>query len=117
MDLMFQGVVTGRMTKERWVEVTSTAAARIFGLAGRKGTIAPGADADIVIYDPERKHVLSASTHHMNVDYSCYEGMEVQGGSDIVLSGGVVIIEDGEYQGTKGDGRFLKREVAREYLK
>jgi len=117
MDLMFQGVVTGRMTKERWVEVTSTAAARIFGLAGRKGTIAPGADADIVIYDPDRKHVLSASTHHMDVDYSCYEGMEVQGGSDIVLSGGKVIIEDGEYQGTKGDGRFLKREVAREYLK
>ncbi len=117
MDLMFQGVVTGRMTKERWVEVTSTAAARIFGLAGRKGTIAPGADADIVIYDPDRKHVLSASTHHMDVDYSCYEGMEVQGGSDIVLSGGVVIIEDGEYKGTKGDGRFLKREVAREYLK
>jgi dihydropyrimidinase len=117
VDLMFQGVVTGRMTKERWVEITSTAAARIFGLAGRKGTIAPGADADIVIYDPERKHVLSASTHHMAVDYSCYEGMEVQGGSDIVLSGGVVIIEDGEYKGTKGDGRFLKREVAREYLK
>jgi dihydropyrimidinase len=117
MDLLFQGVVTGRMTKERWVEVTSAAAARIFGMAGRKGIIAPGADADIVIYDPERKHVLSASTHHMDVDYSCYEGMEVQGGSDIVLAGGKVIIEDGEYTGSKGDGRFLKRDVAREYLK
>jgi dihydropyrimidinase len=117
MDLLFQGVVTGRMTKERWVDVTSASAARIFGMAGRKGTIAPGADADIVIYDPERKHVLSASTHHMDVDYSCYEGMEVQGASDIVISGGKVIVEDGEYTGSKGDGRFLKRGVAREYLK
>jgi dihydropyrimidinase len=117
MDLMFQGVVNGRYTRERWVEITSTSAARIFGMAGRKGIVAPGADADIVIYDPERKHVLSASTHHMNVDYSCYEGVEVQGGSDIVLSGGKVIVEDGEYRGAKGDGRFLKREVAREYQK
>jgi dihydropyrimidinase len=117
VDLMFQGVVEGRYSKERWVEVTSTSAARIFGLAGRKGIIAPGADADIVIYDPERKHVLSASTHHMNVDYSCYEGIEVQGGSDIVLSRGSVIVEDGEWKGHAGDGRFLKREVARDYLK
>ena len=117
VDLMFQGVVNGRYSRERWVEITSTAAARMFGLAGRKGVIAPGYDADIVIYDPEKKHVLSASTHHMNVDYSCYEGMEVQGNSDIVLSRGKVIIEDGEYKGAKGDGRFLKREVAREYLK
>jgi dihydropyrimidinase len=117
MDLVFQGVVNGRMTRERWVQVTSTAAAQIFGLAGRKGVIAPGFDADIVIYDPQKKHVLSASTHHMNVDYSCYEGMEVQGHSDIVLSRGRVIVEDGEYRGSKGHGRFLKREVAREYLR
>ena len=117
MDLMHQGVVAGRLSRERWVEVTSTAAARIFGLAGRKGVIAPGYDADIVIYDPERRHVLSASTHHMDVDYSCYEGMEVQGGSDIVLSRGKVIVEDGEYAGQKGDGRFLKRRTAREYLR
>ena len=117
VDLMFQGVVHGRYTKERWVEIISTSAARIFGLAGRKGVVAPGYDADIVIYDPEKKHVLSASTHHMNVDYSCYEGMEVQGHSDIVLSRGKVIVEDGEYTGAKGDGRFLKRETAREYLR
>ncbi len=117
VDLIFQGVVNGRMSKERWVEVTSTAAARMFGLAGRKGVIAPGYDADIVIYDPEKKHVLSASTHHMNVDYSCYEGMEVQGHSDIVLSRGMVIVEDGEWKGSPSHGRFLKREVAREYLK
>jgi dihydropyrimidinase len=117
LDLMFQGVVDGRYSRERWVEVTSTAAARIFGLAGRKGVIAPGYDADIVIYDPERRHVLSAATHHMDVDYSCYEGREVQGGVDIVLSRGKVIIEEGAYTGTKGDGRFLKRETAREYLR
>ena len=117
MDLIFQGVVEGRMGRERWVEVTSTAAARIFGLAGRKGIIAPGYDADIVVYDPERRHVLSATTHHMDVDYSCYEGMEVQGGSDIVLSRGKVIVDDGVYTGTKGDGRFLRRQVAREYLR
>jgi dihydropyrimidinase len=117
MDLMHQGVVQGRYTWERWVEVTSTAAARIFGLAGRKGVVAPGADADVIVYDPERRHVLSAATHHMDVDYSCYEGLEVQGGSDIVLSRGKVIIEDGRYVGQKGDGRFLKRETAREYLR
>jgi dihydropyrimidinase len=117
MDLMHQGVVQGRYTRERWVEVTSTAAARIFGLAGRKGTVAPGADADVVVYDPERRHVLSAATHHMDVDYSCYEGLEVQGGSDIVLSRGKVIVEDGRYVGQRGDGRFLKRKTAREYLR
>jgi dihydropyrimidinase len=117
MDLIYQGVVQGRLTRERWVEVTSTAAARMFGLAGRKGVIAPGYDADIVIYDPKRRHVLSAATHHMDVDYSCYEGMEVQGGSDIVISRGKVIVADGEYKGSKGDGRFLKRQTAREYLK
>ena len=110
------GVVSGRLTRERWVEVCSAAPARMFGLAGRKGVIAPGADADIVVYDPERRHVLSAATHHMNVDYSCYEGREVQGGSDVVLSRGKVIIEDGSYTGSRGDGRYLSRAVAREYL-
>ncbi len=117
MDLMFQGVVNGRYSKERWVEITSTAAARIFGLAGRKGAVAPGYDADLVIYDPQKKHVLSAETHHMNVDYSCYEGMEVQGASEVVLSRGSVIVEDGEWKGQAGAGRFLKRDIAREYLK
>jgi dihydropyrimidinase len=117
LDLMHDGgVVAGRITKERWVEVCSAAPARMFGLAGRKGVIAPGADADIVVYDPERRHVLSAATHHMNVDYSCYEGREVQGGSDVVLSRGKVIIEEGAYTGSKGDGRFLERAVAREHL-
>jgi dihydropyrimidinase len=117
VDLIFQGVVEGRITRERWVEVISAAPARIFGLAGRKGAIAPGYDADIVIYDPQRKHVLSAATHHMNVDYSCYEGMEVQGHSDIVISRGRVIVEDGQWLGDPGHGHFLVRESSRDQLK
>jgi dihydropyrimidinase len=109
LDLVFQGVLQGHLTRERWVEVCSTAAARLFGLADRKGVIGPGHDADIVIYDPERRHVLSAASHHMAVDYSCYEGLEVQGGSDIVMSRGRIIVEGGEYLGHPGDGRFLAR--------
>jgi dihydropyrimidinase len=117
LDLMHQGVVDGRYSRERWVEITSTAAARIFGLGDRKGVIAPGYDADIVVYDPERRHVLSAATHHMDVDYSCYEGREVQGSVDTVLSRGNVIIDQGTYTGRKGDGRYLKRSTAREHLR
>jgi dihydropyrimidinase len=118
IDLMHDGgVVSGRISRERWVDVCSAAPARMFGLAGRKGVIAPGADADIVVYDPERRHVISATTHHMDVDYSCYEGREVQGGADIVLSRGKVIVEYGSYTGRKGDGRFLRRKSAREYLR
>jgi dihydropyrimidinase len=117
IDLMHDGgVVSGRISRERWVEICSTSPARLFGMAGQKGIIAPGADADIVVYDPERKHIISAETHHMNVDYSCYEGREVQGGSDVVLSRGKVIIADGEYTGAKGDGHFLQRAIARDYL-
>jgi dihydropyrimidinase len=110
MDLMhFGGVVQGRMTPNRFVEITSTGAARLFGLTN-KGAIAAGYDADIVVYDPNRKHTLSASTHHMDVDYSCYEGLEVQGGSDIVMSRGTVIVENGEWLGRAGHGKFVKRE-------
>ncbi len=117
VDLLHDGgVVAGRLTKERWVEVVSAAPARMFGLAGRKGVVAAGADADLVIYDPARRHTISATTHHMNVDYSCYEGREVQGGSDVVLSRGRVVVENGEWKGEKGHGRFLKRSTAREYL-
>jgi dihydropyrimidinase len=117
VDLLHDGgVLGGRLTRERWVELISTAPARMFGLAGRKGLVAPGADADLVIYDPDKKHTISAKTHHMNVDYSCYEGRRVQGAADIVLSRGKVIVENGKYAGTKGDGRFLKRAVAGEYL-
>ncbi len=110
VDLLHDGgVLDGRLTKERWVEILSAAPARLFGLAGRKGVVAPGADADLVVYDPARKHTITAATHHMNVDYSCYEGREVTGSSELVLSRGKVIVEKGEYSGQKGDGRFLKR--------
>ena len=78
----------------------------------RKGAIAVGSDADLVIYDPARKRTISAATHHMDVDYSCYEGRTVQGGSDVVLSRGSVIVRDGEFTGRKGHGRFIKRAPA-----
>jgi dihydropyrimidinase len=103
------GVADGYLTPNRWVEVISTAPARMFGLDGRKGVVAVGADADLVIYDPNAKHTISAKTHHMNVDYSCYEGREVVGRAEIVLSRGKVIVDGDEWLGAAGDGRFLKR--------
>ncbi len=112
VDLMHQAVVDGRLTKERWVDVVSTGPAKIFGMYPRKGLIAVGSDADIVVYDPNRTHVLSASTHHMDVDYSCYEGMTVQGGSDVVMSRGSIVVKDGEFTGRKGHGTFIKRTTA-----
>ncbi len=113
VDLLHDGgVVGGRISRHRWVEIIATAPAKLFGLYPRKGAIAVGADADIVIYDPNRKHTISAKTHHMDVDYSCYEGREVQGGSDVVMSRGSVVVRDGEFTGRKGAGRFLKRATA-----
>ena len=110
VDLLHDGgVIGGRLTRERWVELISTAPARLFGMYPQKGTVAVGSDADLVIYDPNRKHRISARTHHMNVDYSCYEGREVQGSSDVVLSRGSIIVRDGKFTGRKGHGRFLKR--------
>ncbi|WP_394839118.1 dihydropyrimidinase [Pendulispora rubella] len=103
------GVRTGRISMNRFVEITSTAPAKIFGLYPRKGTIAVGADADLVVWDPEKKHVLSQKTLHMRVDYSPFEGQEVTGGPSYVLSRGNVIVEDGKYVGKRGDGRFIKR--------
>ena len=113
IDLLHDGgVVGGRITRERWVEIIATAPAKLFGMYPRKGSVSVGADADLVIYDPQRRRTISAATHHMDVDYSCYEGREVQGASDIVLSRGSVIIRDGEFTGRKGHGRFVKRTVA-----
>ncbi|KRE23173.1 dihydropyrimidinase [Agromyces sp. Soil535] len=110
MDLMYQGVVTGEITLERWVELTSTTPARMFGLAGRKGVIQPGADADIVVYDPNgHTSIGQAGTQHMNMDYSAWEGFEIDGHVDTVLSRGRVIVDGDRYLGAKGDGRFLKR--------
>ena len=113
VDLLHDGgVVGGRLTKERWVEIISTAPAKLFGMHPRKGAIAVGADADIVVYDPNAKHTISAKTHHMDVDYSCYEGREVQGRSEVVLSRGSVIVRNGQFTGRKGHGRFVKRSPA-----
>lgn len=110
MSLIYNGgVVSGRISVNRFVEIVSTSPAKIFGLFPKKGTIAVGSDADIVIFDPNEEMVISAATHHMNVDYSCYEGFKVQGVTKTVLSRGNVIIENGIYVGTPGDGQFLKR--------
>ena len=103
------GVTDGHLTPNRWVDVISTAPARMFGLEGRKGVVAAGADADLVVYDPDAKHTISATTHHMDVDYSCYEGWEVTGQAQIVMSRGKVIVDGDEWLGAAGDGRFLKR--------
>ena len=113
VDLLHDGgVVGGHLTRERWVEVISTAPAKLFGMYPRKGSISVGADADLVVYDPARKRTISARTHHMDVDYSCYEGRSVQGASDLVLSRGSVIVRDGQFTGQKGHGRFVKRSPA-----
>jgi len=110
VDLLHDGgVLAGKITRERWVEVISTAPARMFGLYPRKGVVAIGSDADLVIYDPGAKHTISAKTHHMDVDYSCYEGREVTGRSDVVLSRGEVVVRDGVFSGAKGRGKFLRR--------
>src|ERR1017187_8988203 len=109
LDLIFQGVNMGEISLGRWVDVTATTPAQMFGLFPRKGVIAPGSDADVVIYDPNGTHTISAATHHMNVDYSAYEGMEVKGRATTVLSRGAVIIEDDQYVGKAGAGRFLER--------
>ena len=113
VDLLHDGgVLGGRLTKERWVEVISTAPAKLFGMYPRKGAIAVGSDADLVIYDPAAKHTISAKTHHMDVDYSCYEGREVVGQSRTVLSRGTVVVRDREWVGPAGHGRFIRRSPA-----
>jgi dihydropyrimidinase len=110
VDLLHDGgVVSGRLTPNRWVELLSSAPARLFGLP-QKGVVASGADADLVIYDPQRTHTISAKTHHMDVDYSCYEGRKVTGGADVVLSRGKIIVDGDEWLGQAGGGRFLKRQ-------
>ena len=113
MSLVFNGGVnSGRISLNKFVELTSTAAAKTFGLFPKKGTIAVGSDADIVIFDPNRTETISVNntcTHHMNVDYNTYEGFKVTGFTETVLSRGKVIIDNCEYVGKKGDGHFLKR--------
>ncbi|MBG6053653.1 dihydropyrimidinase [Salinibacterium sp. CAN_S4] len=116
MDLLYQGVVDGQISLERWVEITATTPARMFGLYGKKGVIQPGADADIVIYDPNGHTSIGyEKTHHMNMDHSAWEGFEIDGHVDTVLSRGKVIVDDNQYLGAKGDGRFVKRSLS-QYL-
>ncbi|HEY5201543.1 MAG TPA: dihydropyrimidinase [Acidothermaceae bacterium] len=109
MDLIYQGVVDGHITLARWVELCSTTPARMFGLYPRKGVIAPGSDADVVVYDPNATTRISVDTHHMNMDYSAWEGFEVAGRVDTVISRGTVVVRDREFVGPKGHGHYLKR--------
>jgi dihydropyrimidinase len=103
------GVGKGRFGVNRFVELVSTTPAKLFGLYPRKGTIAIGSDADIVIFDPNREHTISAKTHHMRVDYSMFEGTKVKGMPDVVMSRGRVLIENDKFQGKAGTGSFVKR--------
>src|SRR5215204_3337288 len=113
VDLLHDGgVIGGRISRERWVEVISTAPAKLFGMYPHKGSVSVGADADLVVYDPEHKRTISAKTHHMDVDYSCYEGRTVQGASDVVMSRGSVVVRNGEFTGRKGAGQVIKRAPA-----
>ena len=109
MDLVYQGVATGKLSLPRWVETCSTTPARMFGLYPQKGVIAPGSDADVVVYDPHARTRISVDTHHMAIDYSAWEGWEIDGGVDTVMARGKVVVSGGQYRGSKGDGRFLRR--------
>lgn len=116
VDLLYQGVVTGQIKLERWVELIAVTPARMFGLYGRKGVLAPGADADVVVYDPNGHTSIGvAKTHHMNMDYSAWEGYEIDGHVDTVISRGSVVVDDGQFLGTVGHGQFLKRDLS-QYL-
>jgi len=103
------GVRTGRITLNRMVELLATSPAKLFGLYPRKGTVAPGSDADIVIFDPEKRHLITAATHHSKVDYSLYEGTEVTGSPEAVLLRGTVLVENGELVAEPGVGEFVER--------
>ncbi|MCJ1694708.1 dihydropyrimidinase [Rathayibacter caricis] len=118
MDLMYQGVVSGQISLPRWVELTSTTPARMFGMYGKKGVIQPGADGDVVVYDPNGHTSIGIGegrSHHMNMDYSAWEGFEIDGHVDTVISRGKVVVDDGQYVGTKGDGKYIKRGLS-QYL-
>jgi dihydropyrimidinase len=103
------GVAEGRISVNRFVEIVATTPARMFGMYPQKGTVAVGSDADIVVFDPNASTVISVDTHHMNVDYSAYEGFELAGKVDVVLSKGKTVVADNEYLGSPGDGSYLRR--------
>jgi len=103
------GVNGGKLSLNRFVELTSTTPARLFGMYPKKGEIAPGSDADLVVWDPDASHTISAASHHMRVDYSMFEGFQVRGNARTVLSRGEVVMDRGEFFGKPGRGQFLKR--------
>jgi dihydropyrimidinase len=107
--MIHAALAESRFSLNRMVDVSSTAPAKMFGLFPKKGTIAVGSDADIAIVNPAAKTIISAQTHHMNVDYSCFEGMELTGQVETVLSRGSVIVADGEFRGSKSHGKYLRR--------
>jgi dihydropyrimidinase len=110
MELLFsEGVNKGKISLNKFVEITATNPAKIFGMYPRKGNLAPGADADIVIFDPHEEHTISAKSHHMNVDYSAYEGWPVKGKTEKVFLRGKLAIDNGEVKIKKGYGQFVKR--------
>lgn len=112
LQLLFHhGVNQKRITLNRWVEIVSTTPAKMFGLYPRKGTIAVGSDADLVLWNPNTEHTISASTHHMRVDYSMFEGFKVKGNAETVLSRGEVVVEKGQWFGKAGRGTFIKRDT------
>lgn len=108
-----EGVHAGRISLNQFVDVIATKAAKLFGLYPQKGTIAVGADADIVLFDPAATRTLSVKTHHMNVDYNPFEGMQVHGEVVSVLSRGSFVIRDKQFVGRPGAGRYLKRATFR----
>jgi dihydropyrimidinase len=107
--LHHHGVNLGRLSLNRFVELVATTPAKLFGLYPRKGTLAPGSDADVVVWDPKADHTITAKTHHMRVDYSMFEGFTVKGNAKMVMSRGEILIDDGSYLGRPGRGQFLKR--------
>jgi len=110
VELMYsEGVDKGRISLNKFVDLTSTHAAKIFGLFPQKGTIAVGSDADIVVFDPNEEHTISAKTHHMNCDYSAYEGWNVKGKCRTTILRGTVAVDRGVAKVGKGFGKFLKR--------
>ena len=114
LPLLFsEGVGKGRITLNRFVALTATNPARLFGLYPRKGTIAVGSDADLAIWDPERQVTITNDILHHNVDYTHYEGMKVQGWPETVLSRGTVVVDHGTVVGADGGGRFLPCELPR----
>ena len=108
--MVYHGAVVERgFSLNKWVDITSTASAKMFGMFPKKGTIAVGSDADVVIFDPNKEQVRSAKTHAQNCDYNLYEGMRIKGVVETVLSRGKTIVENGKYVGSPKDGQFLKR--------